>query len=160
APAVDAPASVRTIDVTQKARSLRGLLPGLELVIERFTRNLRGTLATFFGQLPQVPVHGVDLLPYATFLARLSRPLSLQLWKLTPLRGQGALVATPGLVGALLQVFFGGPPGRKTMAPSRDYSPIEQRVLERLAGRVLGDLREAWRPIEALECPWVRAETN
>jgi len=160
APAGEAPPSVRSVDVTQKARSLRGLLPGLELVVERFTRNVRGTLATFFGQLPTVHVNGVDLLPYGTFLARLPRPLSLQLWKLTPLRGQGALVATPGLVGALLQVFFGGPLGRKATAPTREYSPIEQRMLERLAGRVLGDLREAWRPVEPLECPYVRAETN
>jgi flagellar motor switch protein FliM len=155
-----APASVRMVDVTQKSRSLRGLLPGLELVVERFTRNVRSTLATFFGQLPAVSVLGLDLIQYNTFLARLPRPVSLQLFKLTPLRGQGAVVVTPGLVGAVLQVFFGGPLGRKAAALEREYSPIEQRMLERLAGRILGDLREAWRPVEPLECPYVRAETN
>jgi len=160
APAADEPVGVRTVNLTNQERSLRGRLPGLELVNDRFARNLRSTLGTFFGAVPNVTVGGVELMKLGTFMDRLPRPVSLQLFRLSPLRGQGLLVVTPPLVAALLQVFFGGSPGRHTPLPAREFSPIELRVLERLGTRVLADLRDAWRPVHPLECAWVAAESN
>src|SRR5579884_1028019 len=93
-------------------------------------------------------------------LTALERPVSLQLFDLAPLRGQGLLVVTPALIEMLLQVFFGGEPGRKTRLPARELSPIEQRVVERLGARVLEDLRSAWQPTEAIACTLLAAETN
>jgi flagellar motor switch protein FliM len=151
---------VRTLDLTNQERDLRGRLPGLELVIERLTRQIRGSLAGFFGELPTVGVRALEAIKFATFLERLTPPLGLQLFRLTPLRGQGMVVVTPPLAAALLQVFFGGDPGRKTAVPERDFSAIELRVLERLGARILQDLRAACEPIERLECAFVRTETN
>ncbi|MFN8542718.1 MAG: flagellar motor switch protein FliM [Candidatus Binatia bacterium] len=153
-------AGVRTLDLTSQERSLRGRLAGLELVTDRFARALRNTLGTFFGVIPNVGVGGIELLKFGTFIERLPRPVSLQLFKLTPLRGQGLVVMTPPLVTALLQVFFGGAPGKQTAMPAREFSPIELRVLERLGTKVLADLREAWRPVEPIECSFVCAESN
>ena len=160
APATAEPTGVQALNLTNQERSLRGRLPGLELVTDRFARNLRVTLGTFFGVVPGVTVGGVELMKLGTFMDRLPRPVSLQLFRLTPLRAQGLLVVTPPLVAALLQVFFGGAPGRHTPLPAREFSPIELRVLERLGTRVLADLRDAWRPVHPLECGWVAAESN
>ena len=151
---------IRTLDLTSQERSLRGRLPGLELLLDRLARGLRASLATFFGQLPQVSVESVELVKYGTLTARLPRPVSLVLFRLAPLRGQGLLVVTPPLVSALLQVFFGGSPSRGTPVAEREFSPIEQRVLERLGLRVLHELRDAWRPVEPIECGMERSETN
>jgi len=156
----EAPASVRTVDLTQQERSLRGRLPGLELVVDRFVRGLRTSLTTFFGQVPGVSAHGLELIGFASLLERLPEPVGLVLFRLAPLRGQGMIAVTAPLVGTLLQVFFGGDPGRKTPLPAREFSAIELRVIERLALRVLGDLREAWRPLVPLEAGFVRLETN
>lgn len=160
APTGKAPEGVRSLNLTNQERSLRGRLPGLELVTDRFARNLRVSLGTFFGAVPNVVVGGVELMKLGTFMDRLPRPVSLQLFRLTPLRGQGLLVVTPPLVAALLQVFFGGAPGRHTPLPNREFSPIELRVLERLGAKVLADLHDAWRPVHPLECGWVAAESN
>lgn len=159
--AADAPrGGVRAIDLTNQERSLRGKLPGLELCVDRFTRILRASLTSFFGQLPSISIGGVELVKFGGFTARLPRPVSLQLFRMIPLRGQGLLAITAPLVGALLQTFFGGNPGRKTAIPQRDFSGIEQRVLERLGARVLRDLGEAWSPVEAIDFTFVRSETN
>jgi flagellar motor switch protein FliM len=152
---------VRALDLTSQERSLRGRLPGLELVVDRFVRQLRLSLGTFFGQLPAVSVQGLDLLRFAGVLGRLLQPTCLQLFRLQPLRGQGMLVVAPPLVGALLEVYFGGTPGRAAAAvPARELSPLELRVLERLGTRVLQDFRTAWTPVADLECGFVRSETT
>jgi len=151
---------IRTVNLTRLQWSVEGRLPGLRPIVDRLVRSIRTSLATFFGQLPQVTARGAQMVRYETVLARLESPVSLQLFRLTPLRGQGLLVVTPPLVGAFLQVAFGGDPGRPTPVPTREFSAIELRALERLGTRVLQDLREAWAPIEPIEFSFVRSEPN
>lgn len=151
---------VRTLDLTSQERSLRGRLPGLELVVDRFVRALRASLGGFLGQLPAVTVAGIELVRFARVTERLPQPVSLQLFRMAPLRGQGMLVVTPPLVAGLLQVFFGGSPSRRASIAGRDFSAIELRALERFGARVLQDLEEAWRPVAALELAFLRSETN
>lgn len=162
APSPDEPVAgtVRTIDLTNQERSLRGRMPGLDVVLGRLARDLRGSLATFFGSVPNVTVGGVELVKFGSFMTQLRQPIGLLFYKLAPLRGQGMLILRPPLVAAVLQVLFGGTPGRPTPPATREFSAIEQRVLERLATRILGDLREAWRPVAAMDCSLLRIETN
>src|SRR5712691_8277216 len=149
---------VRTVNLTRLQWSVEGRLPGLKPLVDRLVRSLRTSLATFFGQIPTVTARGAQMVRYETVLGRLEPPVNLQLFRLTPLRGQGMLVVTPPLVGAFLQVVFGGDPGRRTPVPAREFSAIELRALERLGTRVLQDLREAWAPVHPVECAFVRSE--
>jgi flagellar motor switch protein FliM len=158
--AASAPRGVRVLDLTSQERSLRGRLPGLDLVLDRFVRALRPSLGAFFGRIPAVAVTGVELVKLARVTERLTQPVCLQLFRLTPLRGQGVVVLRGPLVGTLLQVFFGGSLARIAPIGERELSSIEQRVLERFGARVLADLREAWRPVGVLELALVRSETN
>jgi flagellar motor switch protein FliM len=154
------PGTVQPLDLTSQERNLRGRLPGLELVGDRFVRSLRASLATFLGQLPEVRLTAVELVKFGSLTHRLPRPVSLQLFRMAPLRGQGMLIVNPPLIAALLQVFFGGSPERTAAISGRDLSAIEQRVLERMGARVLQDLQEAWRPVVPMQCTFVRSETN
>jgi flagellar motor switch protein FliM len=151
---------VRGIDLTNQERSLAGRLPGLEVVLGRLQRDLRGSLATFFGHVPNVTVQTCELIKFGGFMERLQQPVGLQFFRLTPLRGQGMLVLRAPLLSAVLQVMFGGTLGRKSSPATREFSAIEQRVLERIGTRVLTDLKEAWRPVAPLECAYLRTETN
>jgi len=154
------PRGVRVLDLTSQERSLRGRLPGLELVLDRFVRGLRPSLGAFFGRIPAVAVSGVELVKFGRITDRLTQPVSLQLFRLAPLRGQGMVVLRGPLVGTLLQVFFGGSLARTTPVAEREFSSIEQRALERFGARVLADLREAWRPVAVLDFTRTRSETN
>lgn len=151
---------VRTIDLTNQERSLRGRLAGLDMVVDRLARELQSSLASFLGQVPRVAAHAADLVKFATFTARLAPPVALQIFRLTPLRGHGMLAIGAPLAAAVLESVFGRPPGRRPAPLSREFSLLEQRVLERLGGRVLADLAEAWRPLLPLEPRHVRSETN
>jgi flagellar motor switch protein FliM len=155
-----APAGIRTVDLTSQERSLRGRLPGLELVLDRFVRAIRPSLGAYLGKLPQVAVAGLELVKYARVLERLAPPLTLQLFRLAPLRGHGMLILQGPLAAALLEVAFGGSAARSRPVAGREFSPIELRALERLGGRVLADLQLAWRPLATLEPTLVRSETN
>jgi flagellar motor switch protein FliM len=151
---------VQPIDLTSQERALRGRLPGLELVVDRFVRALRTSLGALLGQLPDLDVRSLELVKFARVTARLPQPVGLELFRMSPLRGQGMLVVTPGLVATLLQVFCGGAAGGSTPIAGRDLSVIEQRVLERLGARVLLDLKEAFRPLVAIDFGGLRSETN
>ena len=151
---------VRTLDLTNQEVTLRGRLPGLERVADRLARNLRRALATLFGQVPEVRVSALELERLPTFTSRLPQPMSLQLFRMAPLRGQGMLVVHPGLAAGLLETLFGGSRARPTPVATRDFSAIEQRILERLGAQVLRAFAEAWRPVEPVECTFVRSETN
>jgi flagellar motor switch protein FliM len=142
---------VQHLDLTSQERSLRGRLPGLELVIERFVRALRPSLAALVGQLPEVHARGLELVKFARVTAQLPEPAGLVLFRMPPLRGQGLLVLGPPLASALLEAACGGIPGRRAPAPARELSAIDQRVLVGVAARVLQDLRDAFRPLAAIE---------
>jgi len=137
---------VQRLDLTSQERNLRG--------------RLRTSLGALLGQVPALDVRGLELLKFARVTARLPQPVGLGVFHMPPLRGHGLLVATPALVSTLVQVFCGGAPGRTTPAAERDLSAIEQRVLERLGARVLHDLKEAFRPLAAIEFGGLDAETN
>ncbi|HUE29484.1 MAG TPA: flagellar motor switch protein FliM [Verrucomicrobiae bacterium] len=151
---------VHRLDLTSQERNLRGRLPGLELVVDRFVRGLRTSLGALLGHAPDLDVRSLELLKFARVTARFPQPVGLGVFRMPPLRGQGLLVVTPTLVSALLQVFCGGAPARTTPVAGRDLSAIEQRVLERLGARVLHDLKEAFRPLAAIEFGALRTETN
>ena len=153
------PGAVRTIDLANQERSLEGRLPGLEVVLGRFARGLRSVLATCFGDVPNVRTASVGLVRYARLAPRLAEPAGLVRFRMAPLRGQGLLTIPSSLVAALLQVSCGGAPREVAAIPSREFSPVEMRLIERLAIRILAELRAAWEPIATIECALVQVET-
>ena len=159
-PEAGTPAKVVALDLTNRERSVRGRWPGLEVVLDRLARTLRTSLGTLLGRAPTVNVEGVELLRFAAVRERLPKPTVLQVFRMTPLRGQGFLAPSPGLVGLVLEVFLGGHAGRRTPLAERELSAIETRVLERLARRVLHDLGDAWRAVSAVGFDLVRTEQN
>jgi len=160
APAEGGRGGIRTVNLTRLQWSVEGRLPGLKPIVDRLVRGLRTSLATFFGQIPEVVARGAQMVRYESVLTKLEPPVGLQLFRLAPLRGNGMLVVTPPLVAAFLQVVFGGDPARLTPIPAREFSAIELRALERLGARILAELREAWAPVEAIEFAFVRSEPN
>jgi flagellar motor switch protein FliM len=159
-PGAGTPEKVVALDLTNRERSVRGRWPGLELVLDRLGRALRTSLGTLLGRAPAVTVAGVELLRFAAVRERLPKPTVLQVFRMTPLRGQGFLAPSPGLAGLVLEVFLGGNAGRRTPLAERELSAIETRVLERLGRRVLHDLGEAWRAVSAVTFDLVRTEQN
>jgi flagellar motor switch protein FliM len=151
---------VRTIDLASPEQAVGGRLPGLELVLGRFARGLRSALAVFFGDMPGVTVAATERVRFARVLEAVTAPAGLVRFGLSPLRGQGLLVVPAPMVGVLLQVACGGTSDGTVEVPAREFSAIELRLIERLAHRVLAELRLAWQPVAAVDCAYVRTETS
>jgi len=146
------------IDLTTQERNLRGRYPGLDLAIDRLARSLRTTVGAILGKLPAIDVTALELVKFTTVTARLAPPVSVQFFRMPPLKGQGLIVVPAGLAALLFEAFLGGDARRRTALPAREFSAIEQRVLERLGTRILHDLREACRPLGAIEFALVGSE--
>lgn len=152
--------AVRAVDLANQERSLEGRLPGLDLVLGRFARGVRNALAGCFGDVPSVRTASVGLVRFARLAPVLTDPAVLVRFRLTPLRGQALLAIPRSLVAAMLQVACGGASGQTAAVPAREPSPVELRLIERLAGQLLAELRDAWRPVAALECGLVQVDAT
>src|SRR5262249_43545321 len=151
-------AHVVPIDVTSQTRSLRGRHRGLALVVDRFARAVRTTLGGVLGKWPTVEPTTLELVRFACVSARLVAPMSVHVFRMPPLDGQGTIIVPPPLAALLFEASLGGDARRRTPLAPREFSAIEQRVLGRLATRVLHDLRDAWQPVAAIDVALVGSE--
>jgi flagellar motor switch protein FliM len=151
-------AHVVPIDVTSQTRSLRGSRRGLELVVDRFARAVRLTLGGVLGKLPTVEPATAELVRFACVSARLVQPVSVHVFRMPPLDGQGTIIVPLPLAALLFEASLGGDARRRIPVAPREFSAIEQRIVGRLATRFLHDLRDAWRPIATIDFALVGSE--
>lgn len=153
------PGEVRPYDIAQREHIVRGRMPTLEMINERFVRFFRTSLLDLLRRSIDVTVTAVEIRPYGDYVTSVQVPSSLNLVKLAPLRGTGLIVLDPRLVFAVVDNFFGGS-GRFPRVEGRDFTPTERRIIDRLVARAVNDLREAWSPVLAFEPEVVGFELN
>lgn len=150
----------RSYDFASQDRIVRGRLPTLEMINERFARQLRTTLFNMLRRSADISVSGVQMLKFSEFVHSLFVPTSLNLIKVPPLRGKGLIVIDPKMVFSVVDNFFGGSGRFHTKIEGRDFTPTENRVVKMMLDRIFVDLEEAWRPVLALSFEYVGSEVN
>ncbi|MFP5407259.1 MAG: flagellar motor switch protein FliM, partial [Gammaproteobacteria bacterium] len=153
-----APGAVREYDLARQERIVRGRMPTLELVHERFARNLRVGLFNFMRRNPDVSVGPVSVQKYSAFLRNIAVPTNINVVQVKPLRGSGLLICEPQLVFAIIDSLFGGNGRFQTRIEGRDFSATEQRIIERLVEVVCEEYRKAWATVYPLELEYTRSE--
>ncbi len=147
-------------DFASQDRIVRGRLPTLEMINDRFARIYRSSLFNMLRRSAELSVSGVQMLKFSEFVHSLFVPTSLNLVKLPPLRGKGLCVLDPKLVFSVVDNFFGGSGRFHTKIEGRDFTPTELRVVRLLLDLAFEDFREAWRPILDLKFEYVGSEVN
>jgi flagellar motor switch protein FliM len=150
----------RSYDFASQDRIVRGRLPTLEMINERFARYYRTSLFNMLRRSADLSVSGVQMLKFSEFVHSLFVPTSLNLVRVPPLRGKGLCVLDPKLVFSVVDNFFGGSGRFHTKIEGRDFTPTELRVVRILLNLAFGDLREAWKPILDLNFEYVGSEVN
>jgi flagellar motor switch protein FliM len=158
APQEPAPDGVRNYDLARQERIVRGRMPTLELVHERFARNLRVGMFNFMRRNPDISVGPVNVLKYSAFLRDIAVPTNINVVQVKPLRGSGLLICEPQLVFAIIDSLFGGNGRFQTRIEGRDFSATEQRIIERLVGVICEEYRKAWASVYPLELEYTRSE--
>ena len=150
--------SVRNYDISSQERIVRGRMPTMEIVNERFARNFRIGLFNFIRRSPEVSVGTVTVQRYSAFLRRLAVPTNFNIVAIRPLRGNGLIVCEPSLVFGIIDTLYGGAGRLQTRIEGRDFSATEQRVINRLVDVISDEYKKAWHGIYPLELAYQRSE--
>jgi flagellar motor switch protein FliM len=150
----------RSYDFASQDRIVRGRLPTLEMINERFARYFRTSLFNMLRRSADISVAGVQMLKFSEFVHSLFVPTSLNLVKVNPLRGKGLCVLDPKLVFSVVDTFFGGSGRFHTKIEGREFTPTEVRVVKLLLNVAFKDLHEAWKPVLPVHFEYVSSEVN
>ena len=148
----------RNYDISSQERIVRGRMPTMEIVNERFARNFRIGLFNFIRRSPEVSVGNVSVQRYSAFLRRLAVPTNFNIVGIRPLRGNGLVVCDPSLVFGIIDTLYGGAGRLQTRIEGRDFSATEQRVINRLVDVISEEYKKAWNGIYPLELAYQRSE--
>ncbi len=149
---------VRLYNISSQERIVRGRMPTMEIVNERFARNLRQGLFNFIRRSPEISVGPVSVQRYSAFLRELAVPTNFNIVAIRPLRGSGMIVCEPSLVFGVIDTLFGGIGKFQTRIEGRDFSATEQRVINRLVNVICEEYKKAWKGIYPLELDYQRSE--
>ena len=147
-------------DLTSQDRIIRGRMPTLEIIHDRFVRHFRLTLSSALRKVVDISVRSTELIKFGEFLKTLPVPSSLNLFRMSPLRGNAIMVLETRLVFTLIDLFFGGTGVLEVKAEGRDFSAIEQRMIKRVVISALEDMQQSWRPVFPVQITYSRSEVN
>jgi len=150
----------KSYDFTTQDRIVRGRMPTLEMINERFARYFRINLFNLLRRSAEISIGGVQMLKFSEYVHSLFVPTSLNLVKIKPLRGTALFVIDPKLVFILVDNYFGGDGKYHTKIEGREFTPTEMRVIEMLLVLAFKDLKEAWAPIMPIEFEYSNSEVN
>ena len=148
----------RPYDLARQERIVRGRMPALELIHERFSRNLRIGLFNFMRRNPEISVEPVVVGKYASFIGSLAVPSNINVMQLKPLHGSALLILEPQLVASIVDIMFGGSGRPANQIEGREFSATEQRLILRLVELICSEYRKAWEAVYPLELVYGRSE--
>jgi flagellar motor switch protein FliM len=152
--------AVISYDFTQQDRIVRGRLPTLEMVNDRFARYFRSGVFSVLRKTCEVSVLGVKMQKFAEYVHGLVVPTNLNLVKIKPLRGTALVVFEPRLVFSVIDNFFGGDGRFHARIEGRDFTATENRVIQILLDELFTAMVEAWAPVLGLAFEYQGSEIN
>lgn len=158
APAAEEKGGVRNYSLASQERIVRGRMPTMEIINERFAKNIRLGLFQFMRRSAEVSAGGVKVQKFSAFLRELIVPTNLNIMAIRPLRGSGLLVCDPNLVFGIIETLYGGAGKFHTRIEGRDFSPTELKVIQRLVELITTEYQKAWQGIYPIELEYQRSE--
>lgn len=147
-------------DFSSQDRIVRGRMPTLELVNERFARHMRISLFNMMRRTAEVSINGVQMLKFGEYVHTLFVPTSLNMVRFRPLKGTALITMEARLVFILVENFFGGDGRFHAKIEGREFTPTERRIIQMLLKLVFEDYREAWAPVMDVEFEYLDSEVN
>lgn len=149
-----------TFDFAKQDRIVRGRMPTLEIINERFARQLRLALFNFMRRTAEISVGPIRIIKYNEFIRNLMVPTNLNMVHAKPLRGTALFIFDPNLVFLVVDNLFGGDGRFHSRVEGREFTQTEQRIIQRMLAVVFEEYEKAWKPVYELKFEYVRAEMN
>ena len=150
---------VASFDLATQDRIVRGRMPTLEMINERFARYTRISLFNLLRRNADVAAAGIQIMKFGEYIHTLYVPTSLNLVKMRPLRGTALYIMDAKLVFKLVDNFFGGE-GRHAKIEGREFTPTETRIVQMVLDLVFQDMKEAWSAVFKVDFEYLSSEVN
>lgn len=150
----------RPYDFSAQDRIVRGRMPTLEMVNERFARHMRISLFNMMRKSSEISVNGVQMIKFSEYVHSLFVPTSLNMVRIRPLRGTALFTFEAKLVFTLVDNFFGGDGRYHAKIEGREFTPTERRIVQLLLNQIFVDLAEAWAPVYKVNFEYLDSEVN
>ncbi|MGL5179612.1 MAG: flagellar motor switch protein FliM, partial [Aeromonas veronii] len=151
---------VAQFDFSSHDRIVRGRMPTLELVNERFARHMRISLFNMMRRTAEVSINGVQMLKFGEYVHTLFVPTSLNMVRFRPLKGTALITMEARLVFILVENFFGGDGRYHAKIEGREFTPTERRIIQMLLKLVFEDYKDAWAPVMDVGFEYLDSEVN
>jgi flagellar motor switch protein FliM len=152
--------NVKKFDLASQERIVRGRMPTMEMIHDRFSRQFRTALGKFLGRSCFTNVGKIEMVKFGAFLKKLPLPSSLHIMKMAPLPGQALLVVSAPLVFSVIDGLFGGRGTTRVKVEGREYTSIETSLIGKVVALAIEVLNEAWNPVHPVEFQFLRSEFN
>ncbi|WP_163935815.1 flagellar motor switch protein FliM [Paraferrimonas sp. SM1919] len=152
--------NVVTYDFSSQDRIVRGRMPTLEIVNERFARHMRISLFNMMRRTAEVSINSVQMLKFGEYVHSLFVPTSLNMVRFRPLKGTALITMEARLVFILVDNFFGGDGRFHAKIEGREFTPTERRIIQLMLKTVFEDYKDAWAPVMNVEFEYLDSEVN
>ena len=151
---------VMQYDLANNDKIIRGRMPTLDIIHDRFIRLFRMNLSNSLRKMANISVNNTGPMKFSEFMNSLPLPSCLNILRLDPLRGAAVMVIESKLLYALVDSFFGGGEAPYTKIEGKDFTPIELKIARRVVLNAADDLEKAWEPVYPLKIGYSRTEIN
>ena len=154
-------ARVKKHDLASEDSSLGVNITSIDMINERFIRTFRLGLVEMLRTSPKVNPNQVEIVRFGDYLKGLKAPLSVNVVRMNPLRGNAIVVIDPTVVFSSLDSFFGGfGKGVGNLPPGRLFTPTESRIINMILEVFFKSLKEAWGAVLPVDFELVSSEIN
>lgn len=151
---------IQSYDLTSHDRVVRGRMPTLEIINERFARIFQISMSATLKKIVEVHLASVEVTKFGEFMRNIPLPSCINIFKMEQLKGFSLMIIDPRMVYLLIDHFFGGKAQTHVKIEGRDFTPIEQRIISRIVTLALQDIEKAWRPVHPVKVELSRTEIN
>jgi len=152
--------ALSTYDFSRQQGITQVKMPAMDVINDSFLRTMRTSLANSLRRVIDITAVPMEMERFGSFVRTLPVPSSLQIFKMDPFRGNALFVLEPKLVFALVETFLGGSGARNVRIEGRDFTSIEQRLIQRVINILLSDMEKAWYFLHPIQVQFIRSEIN
>ena len=151
---------IQEYDLTNQDRIIRGRMPILEIIYERFIRLFRVSLSNSLRKISSMSMISSDILKFGEFINTLPIPSCMCIMRFNELRGPALFVFESKLAYAIIDSYFGGTDRPYTNIEGKEFTQIELSFMKKVMDMAISDLEESWAPVHRVEAQYLRTEIN
>jgi flagellar motor switch protein FliM len=152
--------SAKVYDFTNQERIVRGRLPALDIINERFARGFQRHFNEMIMSSVEVTAGEVKIIKMIDYLRNLFVPTSLNIYRINPLNGVALFTLDSKLIFTAVDMYFGGTGLLPFKIEGREYTPVEMSMVRSILDMSSENLRKAWAPVMDIEIDYMHSEMN